>query len=93
MKDDSYWEEVRRAVGKGTWSLLWDTSTRSLRKSLEKLRKVTFDPQVGDVVCDCRFRHLRIIERDGDDLVLEDWSRCSLKHCCDPPDHPEAHPE
>lgn len=51
-----------------------------------------FDPQVGDTVCDCRFRHLRIAERNGDDLVLEDGSRCSLKHCCDPPDHVELHP-
>lgn len=52
----------------------------------------TFDPKVGDLVCDCRFRHLRVVERDGDDLVLEDGSRCSLLHCCDPPDHVEPHP-
>lgn len=52
-----------------------------------------FDPQAGDVVCDCRYRHLRITERDGDDLVLEDGSRCSLIHCCDPPDHAWQHPD
>lgn len=53
---------------------------------------MSFDPQVGDVVCDCRFRHLRIAERNGDDLVLEDGARCSLRYCCDPPDHECPHP-
>lgn len=53
---------------------------------------MSFDPQVGDVVCDCRFRHLRIVERNGDDLVLEDGARCSLRYCCDPPDHECPHP-
>ena len=52
-----------------------------------------FDPQPGDLVCDCRYLHLRVRSRDGDDLVLEDGSRCSLQHCCDPPDHGFRHPE
>lgn len=52
-----------------------------------------FDPQPGDVVCDCRFRHLRVTVRDGDDLTLEDGFRCSLMHCCDPPGHEYEHPE
>jgi hypothetical protein len=51
-----------------------------------------FSPQPGDLVCDCRYQHLRVTSRDGDDLVLEDGSRCSLEHCCDPPDHDWAHP-
>jgi hypothetical protein len=40
VKDDEYWAEVERAVGKGTRSILWGTSTRSLRKALAKLRKI-----------------------------------------------------
>jgi hypothetical protein len=51
-----------------------------------------FDPQPGDVVCDCRYRHLRVTARDGDNLLLEDGSRCSLAHCCDPPGHLWQHP-
>lgn len=46
----------------------------------------------GDLVCDCRFRHLKIISRDGDDVMLSDGSSCSLRHCCEPADHPEPHP-
>ena len=38
MRDEAYWQEVRRAVGKGTRSILWGTSTRSLRRSLDGLR-------------------------------------------------------
>lgn len=52
-----------------------------------------WDPQVGDVVCDCRFRHLKIAKRNKDDVVLEDGFSCSLEYCCDPPDHAEPHPE
>lgn len=47
----------------------------------------------GDLVCDCRFRHLKIVSRDGDDVLLSDGSSCSLSHCCDPADHVEPHPE
>jgi hypothetical protein len=54
-------------------------------------RQPAWDPQVGDLVCDCRYLHLRIAERDGDDLVLEDGASCSLEHCCDPPDHEWEH--
>lgn len=46
----------------------------------------------GDVVCDCRFRHLKIVTRDGDDVMLSDGSSCSLRHCCDPADHEEEDP-
>jgi hypothetical protein len=49
-------------------------------------------PQVGDVVCDCRYRHLRVIEVNGDDLVLEDGSHCSWEHCCDAVPHDAEHP-
>jgi antitoxin (DNA-binding transcriptional repressor) of toxin-antitoxin stability system len=40
-RDAGYWDEVERAVGTGTLSLLLGTSTRSLRKNLARLRKVT----------------------------------------------------
>ncbi len=38
VKDEGYWDEVERAVGKGTRSVLWGTSTRSLRRALARLR-------------------------------------------------------
>lgn len=37
-RGEEYWAEVERAVGKGTRSILWGTSTRSLRKALARLR-------------------------------------------------------
>jgi len=52
-----------------------------------------FDPQVGDLVCDCRYQHLRIAERDGDFIILEDGRACSLEHCCDAADHEWEHSE
>ena|SRR6185437_10958093 len=45
----------------------------------------------GDVVCNCDFRHLKIVDRDGDDVILSDGSSCSLEHCCEPADHEEEH--
>jgi hypothetical protein len=55
----------------------------------------TWDPQVGDLVCDCFYRHLRIvwIDEENDEIELEDGSHHSLPFCCDPPDHDWAHPE
>jgi hypothetical protein len=52
-------------------------------------------PEVGDIVCDCRYQHLRIIwmDADRDEVELEDGFRCSLPHCCDPPDHEWPHPD
>jgi hypothetical protein len=49
---------------------------------------------VGDLVCDCRYQHLRIVwmDNDRDEVELEDGFRCSLPYCCDPPDHPWPHP-
>lgn len=52
--------------------------------------------EVGMVVCDCRFKHLRItaIHPDDDDMItLEDGHMCSFECCCDPVPHPEwEHP-
>lgn len=59
--------------------------------------------KVGDVVCDCRYQHLKITSitpyapnDDGEvwdyDLVLEDGSNCSAIHCCSPADHAWRHP-
>ena len=46
----------------------------------------------GDLVCNCQLRHLKIVSRDGDDVLLSDGSSCSLKHCCEPVDHAEENP-
>ncbi len=37
-RDDAYYDELRRAVGRGTPSLLLGTSTRSLERGLRKLK-------------------------------------------------------
>lgn len=52
-----------------------------------------FDPQPGDMVYDCRFKHQKLVKRDGDDAVLEDGFYCSVSHCLDPANHVEPHPE
>lgn len=42
--------------------------------------------KVGDIVCDCKGEHLRIVEfLDKDSVILEDGSQCSLYHCCGEP--------
>ena len=51
--------------------------------------------KVGDVVCDCRFRHVRIgsigpVEYGDRDIITEDGSGCSAIHCCGPADHVEG---
>lgn len=45
-----------------------------------------FDPQVGDTVKDCRERVGTIIERDDDDVVMDDGFGCSVEHCLEPVD-------
>lgn len=40
VRDEAYWAEVEEAVGTGTRSLLWGTSTRSLKRGLAELRAV-----------------------------------------------------
>jgi hypothetical protein len=51
-----------------------------------------WDPQVGEYVCDCRFQHVKIKEKDGDDIVTDDGFTCSIYHCCSPTDHKWEHP-
>lgn len=52
-------------------------------------------PTIGDTVCDCRYRHLKIVKLGNniDDVILEDGSHCSLYHCCHSVPHPDwEHP-
>jgi hypothetical protein len=51
-----------------------------------------WDPDVGDYVCDCRYKHVKIREKDEDDVVTEDGWACSIVHCCNPVDHEWEHP-
>jgi len=68
-------------------------------KQVEDKKKWAKSLKVGDVVCDCRYKHLKIAEIDGQEsdnvydiqLVLEDGSCCSAIHCCDPVDHEWDH--
>lgn len=51
-------------------------------------------PQVGDIVCDCRMVHSRVIAVEEDDMiVVEGGFRCSWVHCCDEPNHTWTHEE
>ncbi len=83
-----------------------DFAPRLLRAALDKefkCRQRTWvrSLDIGDTVCDCRYKHLKIIEIGGKDsdnvydisFVLEDGSNCSAIHCCNPVDHTWAHPE
>ncbi len=50
-RDDEYWAGVARAVGKGTPSILLGTSTRSLKKNLDRLRQAAGEEDtMGDTV-------------------------------------------
>ena len=51
-----------------------------------------YNVNVGDLVCNCEYKHVRIQEIIGDDVILEDGSRCSISHCLDPADHTYSHP-
>ena len=47
--------------------------------------------KVGDIVCDCRYQHKKIVSftvsGSGDkNLDFDDFS-CSARHCCEPADH------
>ena len=49
--------------------------------------------KIGDYVCDCRYRHSKVIsftDAGGGDLILnlDDNYSCSARHCCSPADHP-----
>jgi hypothetical protein len=51
--------------------------------------------KVGDIVCDCRYLHLKVltVSEDGDTVTLEDGANCSIRHCLDNADHEWQHPE
>lgn len=58
--------------------------------------KAIDSPTIGDIVCDCRYKHLRVVGielGDMDMLILEDGWRCSWLHCCDTVPHDWQHPE
>lgn len=58
-------------------------------------RQKILKPEVGMIVCDCRYIHQRIIAIDPDDLdtvTLENGRNCSFIHCCDPVPHEWQHP-
>lgn len=58
--DEQFWDEVRQAVGTGTRSLLWGTSTRSLHRSLAEIRAVVEKQQARDAG-----EHFQVTAQDG----------------------------
>lgn len=54
-------------------------------------------PWIGELVCDCEYKHRRItaLDPDGDTVLLEgtDDEEFSYKECCHPANHEWEHPE
>lgn len=64
----------------------------SFRKYRRAKRSWAQSIKVGDIVCDCRYKHMRVVQKfDFDDVKLEDGAHCSLIHCCDPVTHTWSH--
>jgi hypothetical protein len=53
-----------------------------------------WEPEVGEIVCNCDYRHLKVVSTDGFDVEFEDGTSASIRHCLGGPiteDH--KHPE
>lgn len=72
-----------------------------LLKQRLKKRQWIRNLKVGDIVCDCKYEHLKIASMTDPrseniydvQLELEDGSSCSAMNCCNSPDHESKHPE
>ena len=64
------------------WWYRWCYAKRQHKALIEKFRYV---PQVGSWIEDCRgeFHQIAKVDRDGDMVVLDDGTSCSLLSCCD----------
>lgn len=51
-------------------------------------------PVIGEIVCDCRYRHLAVVAVNpyDDDVELADGFHCSWAHCLDEVPHKWEHP-
>jgi hypothetical protein len=81
-------QRVAGIPGMPLWVLEATHERRRLRAIREDIQiKFGYIPPVGDMVCDCKYRHLRIISQDADldGVQVEDGGWCSLIHCCDDP--------
>jgi hypothetical protein len=85
-------------MNKKQWSYFWigftsvfDLTGKNTRRKFAALRNGI---KPGDVVCDCRFKHLKVltVHPDGDTVTLEDGANCSIQHCLDNADHKWQHP-
>lgn len=88
MNADRFWDWV---FEHDSLDFVWKTERwfrtryRILRTWNDPREKWCRSVKVGDYVEDCRGLVLRVSERDGDDVILEDGAHCSLWHCCDDP--------
>lgn len=82
MKSKYFWAGVMS---------VFDLTGKSTQKRLRDIRKI----KPGDTVCDCRFKHLKVltVHPDGDTVTLEDGANCSIRHCLDRADHKWSHPK
>lgn len=49
--------------------------------------------KVGDLACDCRYTHQRIVELDDDGTAtMENGHRVDIWECLDDPEHTWPHP-
>jgi hypothetical protein len=54
--------------------------------------KATWQPQVGEIVCDCRYKHVAVESIDPADgtAILTDGQICNITACLAPADHDAA---
>ena len=75
-----YWPWIESA-----WWTVWQW-IRHPRENYYWRKKHRNPPKAGDYVEDCRYQILKVVEVDGDDLLLEDGTTASWMHCCNRPE-------
>lgn len=67
----------------------YNKQTRLRHRRIARAYGVTWPPIVGQIVCDCRFKHLPVtwIDVRWDDVKVSDEFCCSIDHCLTPVPH------
>lgn len=67
----------------------YNKRTRLKHRRIAKEFNVIWPPVIGQIVCDCRYRHgiVTRISVKWDDVWLDDGFTCSIDHCIWPVPH------
>lgn len=83
-RDETYWDEVTRAVGTGTPGILLGTSARSLKKNLDRLRQAAAERAAamddGERMTAPEYPLLFVL-KPGDDLTIRWMGELRMVHC------------